>query len=58
MLKEQIFEDYPCVQLKFRLKNHDNMLNEIIFNETFIDELGYSMDAFVTLVLQEGLPQY
>jgi len=33
------------------------MLSEIIFTESFIDELGYSMDGFITTVLQEGLPQ-
>jgi len=45
------------LQLKFRLRNHHSQLYEIVFGEDFIKELGHTTDSFVTLVLQEGLPQ-
>lgn len=55
--KKDLFEAYPCLELQFRLKNHQSQLNEIIFDERFIKELGYSTDSFITTVLNEGIPQ-
>lgn len=43
--------------MKSRVKNHENQLVEFAFNEKFIKELGYSVDEFVTLIFQEGIPQ-
>ena len=55
--KKEIFEKYPCVELQFRLRNHQSQLSEIIFGEKFIKELGYSEDSFISTVLNEGIPQ-
>jgi len=54
---KELFENSSAIQLKFRLKNHHSQLYEIVFGQKFIEELGYDVDAFVTLVLEEGLPQ-
>lgn len=53
----KLFEDYPCLKLKFRLRQHQNQLKEIVVNESFVQKLGYSVENFVSLVLQEGFPQ-
>jgi hypothetical protein len=52
-----LFENGPVLQLKFRLRNHHSQLYEIVFGEDFVKELGHTTDSFVSLVLQEGLPQ-
>lgn len=54
---QYLFENYPCLKLKFRIKNHQNQLKEIVANEDFVKELGYSIENFVTVILQEGFPQ-
>ncbi len=56
-IKQQLFEDYPCLQLKFRLRSHANYLKELILNEAFAEEIGYSMETLPTIVLKEGFPQ-
>lgn len=53
----RLFENFPCIKLRYRIKNHQNQLKEILLNERFVKEMGYSIDNFVTTVLQEGFPQ-
>lgn len=55
--KKEIYEKYPCVELQFRLKNHQSQLSEIVFADKFIKELGYSEDSFISTVLNEGIPR-
>ena len=55
--KKELFEKYPCVQMKFRHKTHQNQLNELIISEGFIRLLGYTLEQFADLTLQEGLPR-
>jgi len=55
--KKRLFETYSCIQSKYRLKNHQNQLNEIIFSEGFLREIGYSLEEFAHIVLEEGIPQ-
>jgi len=57
MLKKQLFEYYPCLHMKFRLKKHENQLSEIIYNERFVNEIGYTLETFAVIVQQEGIPQ-
>jgi len=52
-----LYANFPILQLKYRLRNHQIQLYELVFSETFIAELGYSIDSFVNSVLKEGLPQ-
>lgn len=40
------------------MRNHQIQLSDVVFSETFIAELGYSVESFANSVLKEGLPQY
>jgi len=55
--KKELFENFPSFCLKFRLRNHENILQEMLFSESFVSQLGYSADSFVTSVFQEGIPR-
>jgi len=55
--KKELFENYPCIQTKYRLKNHQNQLTEILINEMFLMDLGYNVESFADTVLSEGIPQ-
>lgn len=55
--KKDLYASYPCYEIKFRIKNHHSQLNEILFNENFLKEIGYSTDSFVSTILKEGIPQ-
>jgi hypothetical protein len=55
--KKELFENYPCIQTKYRLKNHQNQLTEILINEMFIKDLGYNVESFADTILSEGIPQ-
>lgn len=55
--KQEILENFSCFQLKFRLKNHQNQLKEVLFTESFVKGMGYSIEEFASLIQQEGLPQ-
>jgi len=55
--KNQILEFLPSFCLKFRSVGSEIDVAELIFNEPYLQELGYSLDSFVTTVFQEGLPQ-
>jgi len=46
------------VKIKFRLLEHQNQLNALIFNEKYINQIGYSIDEFTSTIMQEGIPQY
>jgi len=54
---KELFEKNPVMMLKFRLRNHHSQLQEVVFGEKFIEELGHDVDSFVTFTLKEGLPQ-
>ena len=56
-MKKELFERFPCVHLKFRLRDHQNQLSEIIFSEDLITSMGYCVESFASTVLEEGLPQ-
>lgn len=55
--KKDLYASYPCYETKFRIKNHHSQLNEILFSENFLKEVGYSTDSFVSTILKEGIPQ-
>ena len=55
--KQELFESFPCMHLKYRHRAHQNQLNEITFSESFVKSLGYSVEEFAEIVLLEGIPQ-
>jgi len=54
---DYLYQNFPILQLKYRLRNHQSQLYEIVFSEAFIQEMGQTIDSFVSSVLKEGLPQ-
>ena len=55
--KQELFENFPCMHLKYRHRAHQNQLNEIVMSESFVKSLGYSLEEFADVVLSEGIPQ-
>ena len=55
--RSQILQFLPSVCFQYRFDKSELQLKEMIFNESFLHELGYSPDSFVTSVFREGLPQ-
>lgn len=55
--KIQLLEFSPAFCYQMRFAENGVYLTELIFNEPYLHELGYSLNSFVTAVFQEGLPQ-
>lgn len=55
--RTKLLEAFPCLIVKSHLNKKGFGLVEIVLNEKFLAELGYSIESFSTTVLQEGLPQ-
>ena len=53
-----LFKQYPCILFDPNWVNNSSILQDICFNEKYINELGHSLESFATLVLQEGIPKY
>jgi len=52
-----ILSSYPAFELRYRMKKDEVKLTELCFNETFLREVGYTLENFTSTVLAEGLPQ-
>ncbi len=52
-----ILSSYPAFEMRYRMKKNDVKLTELCFNETFIREVGFTIESFTSTVLSEGLPQ-
>lgn len=55
--RKELHTKHPCLQFKTQFRGYENHLAEVVVNEKFLQALGYSMEAFATVVLNEGLPQ-
>jgi len=53
-----LLSSYPAFELRYRLKKDEVKLTELCLNETFLREIGYTVDNFTNTVLTEGIPQY
>jgi len=51
-------EEHPYVHFHTKLINHNFQCEAISLSEDLIKELGYTAEAYITTILQEGLPQY
>jgi len=52
-----ILSTYPAFEMRYRMKKDEIKLTELCINETFLKEVGYSLETFTSTVLVEGLPQ-
>ena len=55
--KIKLLAEYPCLTQKRRFRGLDFKITELGFSEKFLKLIGYPIDAFVSTVLKEGLPQ-
>jgi len=53
----RLFQIHPCLMFVSSHSKEDSKLTQISFNETYVEELGYSLEGFASTILQEGLPQ-
>jgi len=53
-----ILSTYPAFEMRYRMKKDEIKLTELCINETFLKEVGYSLETFTSTVLVEGLPQF
>lgn len=56
-LSQNLFNNYPCIEMKSQLKNGQIRLTEMLYSEKFVNELGYSLESFASTVFEEGLPK-
>ena len=54
----KIIQTMPSFHIKYRIRNSTISATELTFNDKFLQEIGFSIDSFVSQVLQEELPQY
>jgi hypothetical protein len=54
----QIFSTYPAFEMRYRLRDGQVKLTELCLNETFVKEVGYTVENFTNTVLTEGIPQF
>lgn len=52
-----VLSSYPAFEMRYRMKKSEVKLTELCFNETFLKEVGYTLENFTSTVLTEGLPQ-
>jgi len=53
-----LLSTYPAFELRYRMRADQVKLTELCLNETFLKEMGYTMQNFSSTVLSEGLPQF
>lgn len=56
-MSQNLFKNYPCIEMKSQLKNGQIKLTEMLYSEKFVSELGYSLESFASTVFEEGLPK-
>jgi len=54
----QVLSTYPAFELRYRMREGQVKLTELCLNETFIKEVGYTLENFTSTVLTEGIPQF
>jgi len=52
-----ILTTFPALEMRYRMKKDGVKLSELCINETFLKEVGYTIQNFTSTVLNEGLPQ-
>jgi len=53
-----LLSTYPAFEMRYRMRADQVKLTELCLNETFLKEMGYTMQNFSSTVLSEGLPQF
>jgi len=53
-----ILTTFPALEMRYRMKKDSVKLSELCINETFLKEVGYTVQNFTSTVLSEGLPQF
>jgi len=53
-----LLSTYPAFEMRYRMRGDQVKLTELCLNETFLKEMGYTMQNFSSTVLSEGLPQF
>jgi len=53
-----ILTTFPALEMRYRMKKDGVKLSELCINETFLKEVGYTIQNFTSTVLNEGLPQF
>ena len=54
---DRLFKKYPTLSFRSKVIDGTVRLTEICPNEKYLNELGYSIDSFTSVVLREGLPK-
>ena len=52
----KLFQQYPCLKFTCTTEKFTSRVKDVCLNEQYINELGYSLESFATIALQEGLP--
>lgn len=53
----EFFQRYPTINFKATLSDGHMHLSEIVFNDKYLEGLGYSIDTFAVTTLRDGMPQ-
>jgi len=56
--RRELHAHYPCLQFKTHFRGYENHLTEVVLNEKFLQMVGYTPEAFASVVLSEGLPEF
>lgn len=56
-VRQNLIKNFPFLECKYQLKNGKIQLNEFIFSEKFLAEIGFTTENFASMVFQEGLPK-
>jgi len=54
---QKLFEKYPCINFTSTTEKNSAKIKGMVFNEQYLQELGYSLESFATTILQEGFPR-
>lgn len=54
----QVLSTYPAFEMRYRLREGQVKFTELCLNETFIKEVGFTVENFTSTVLSEGIPQF
>jgi len=53
-----ILSTFPAFEIRYRMKKDEIKCSELCYNETFLKEIGYTLENFTSTVLTEGLPKF
>jgi len=53
-----ILSTFPAFEIRYRMKKDEIKCSELCYNETFLKEIGYTLENFTSTVLSEGLPKF